>query len=54
MARRKPPPLDLAILPQSWELALRAERKSPETTKSYGDGVRAFIRWCRDNEHYPA
>jgi site-specific recombinase XerD len=30
----------------SWELAMRAERKSPETIKSYGDGVRAFARWC--------
>lgn len=30
----------------SWELAMRAERKSPETIKSYGDGVRAFGRWC--------
>lgn len=31
---------------ESWELALRAERKSPQTIKSYGDGVRAFARWC--------
>jgi integrase len=30
----------------SWELALRAERKSPATVKSYGDGVRRFIEWC--------
>jgi integrase/recombinase XerD len=36
---------DLATLLPSWELALRAERKSPETVKSYGDGVRKFISW---------
>lgn len=31
----------------SWELHLRAERKSPQTVKSYGDGVRAYIAYCR-------
>lgn len=47
MARRKtsPPPLDLVHLLPSWELALRAERKSPATVKSYGDGVRRFLEW---------
>lgn len=54
MARRKPAPLDLAALLPSWELALRAERKSPQTIKSYGDGVRAFLRWCDDKGHSPA
>lgn len=28
---------------------MRAERKSPETVKAYGDGVRAFIAWCLNN-----
>jgi integrase/recombinase XerD len=37
---------DLAELLGSWELHLRAERKSPQTVKSYGDGVRAYIAWC--------
>jgi integrase/recombinase XerD len=37
---------DLAALLPSWELALRAERKSPATVKSYGDGVRRFLDWC--------
>ncbi|GAB4067807.1 tyrosine recombinase XerC [Angustibacter speluncae] len=37
---------DLASLLPSWELALRAERKSPQTVKSYGDGVRRFLAWC--------
>jgi site-specific recombinase XerD len=38
----------------SWELALRAERKAPQTIKSYGDGVRAFLRWCAEHGHSPA
>lgn len=53
MPRRPKAPLDLGALLTSWELALRAERKSPATVKSYGDGVRAFIAWCR-GEGVPA
>lgn len=30
----------------SWLLHLAAERKSIQTRKTYGDGVRAFLRWC--------
>ncbi len=37
---------DLAALLPSWELSLRAERKSPATVKSYGDAVRRFLAWC--------
>ncbi|SDY35518.1 Site-specific recombinase XerD [Modestobacter sp. DSM 44400] len=37
--------VDLAALLPSWELHLRAERKSPQTVKSYGDGVRRFLTW---------
>ncbi len=37
---------DLPVLLSSWKLALRAERKSPATVKSYAEGVLAFIRWC--------
>ncbi len=33
-------------LVDSWILSLRAERKSAQTLKSYGDGVRAYVRWC--------
>ncbi len=47
MPRRPKAPLDLGALLPSWELALRAERKSPATVNSYGDGVRAFMEWCR-------
>jgi hypothetical protein len=35
--------VDLAALLPSWELHLRAERKSPETVRSYGDGVRRCL-----------
>jgi integrase/recombinase XerD len=44
---------DLAQLLSSWELSLRAERKSPETIKSYGDGVRRFLNWCADRDLKP-
>ncbi|MGV0720636.1 tyrosine-type recombinase/integrase [Mycolicibacterium elephantis] len=51
MSRRKPPPpVDLAALLPSWELALAAEHKSAQTIKSYGDGVRAFLRWCGETD----
>jgi site-specific recombinase XerD len=48
------PPLDLPALAPSWELSLRSERKSAQTLKSYGDGLRAFIAWCQDSGHRPA
>ena len=55
MARRKvAPPLDLAALLPSWLLSLRSERKSPATIKVYGDGVRAFLKWCGEHGHSPA
>ena len=44
---------DLASLLPSWELALRAERKSPQTVKSYGDGVRRFLGWCAERDLTP-
>ena len=37
---------DLSGMLPSWKLALRAERKSPATVKSYAEGVLAFLRWC--------
>ena len=30
----------------SWQLALRAERKSEHTVRSYTTGVRRFLAWC--------
>jgi integrase/recombinase XerD len=41
------PTLDLAELLPSWELHLRAERKSPATLKVYAGGARAFLAWCQ-------
>jgi len=37
---------DLAVLLGSWELSLRAERKSPQTVKSYVTGVEQYLSWC--------
>ena len=43
------PAVDLVGLLPSWELSLRAERKSPATVKTYGDGVRRLVKWCAEN-----
>jgi site-specific recombinase XerD len=40
---------DLLGLLDSYLLHLRAERKSAQTIKTYGDGVRAYLRWAGDN-----
>ncbi len=40
---------DAEQLSDSWQLALRAERKSPQTLKAYGDGVRFYLAWCAEN-----
>jgi len=37
---------DLAALLESWRVHLRAERKSPQTVKSYTAGVQQFLAWC--------
>lgn len=39
-------PPDLASLLESWRLHLRGARKSPQTVKTYADGVRIFLAWC--------
>jgi site-specific recombinase XerD len=44
---------DLRSLLTSWELHLRAQRKSPQTVSSYLTGVRLFMAWC-DAQHAPA
>jgi integrase/recombinase XerD len=44
--------LDLASLLDSWTLHLNAERKSPQTVKSYTEGVRQFLAWA-DREGTP-
>lgn len=42
--------LDADALLPSFLLALRAERKSPQTIKTYGDGVRRFLAWAAGAE----
>jgi integrase/recombinase XerD len=49
MPRRPVPTPDLAGLLPSWKLSLRAERKSPQTIKTYTDGVHRYLAWCGDN-----
>ncbi len=43
-------PVDLGSLLASWELSLRAERKSPATVKSYTTGVRQWLAWCAETD----
>jgi integrase/recombinase XerD len=45
MSTPRPSP-DLAELLPSWELHLRAERKSPATLRVYVGGARHFLGWC--------
>lgn len=45
-------PLLKDMLP-SWELALRAQRKSPNTVENYTYGVTRFLRWCAETGHSP-
>jgi integrase/recombinase XerD len=39
-------PPDLPALLESYELSLRAERKSPATVKAYTTGVLQYLAWC--------
>jgi integrase/recombinase XerD len=41
---------DLDALWPSWRLALRAERKSPATVRSYVMGVRMFLDYCTEQD----
>ncbi len=45
---------ELAGLLDSFTLHLRAERKSPQTVKTYTDGVRAFLHWAEREGIAPA
>ena len=44
---------NLPALLESWRLHLRAERKSPQTIKTYSDGVRLWLEWCARTEQVP-
>ncbi len=39
---------DLAVLLDSWESFLRAERTSPATVKEYTTGVLQYLAWCSE------
>jgi site-specific recombinase XerD len=41
------------LLAESWQLALRADRKSPQTLKAYSDGVRQYLAWCEAQDAIP-
>ncbi|TDD88342.1 tyrosine-type recombinase/integrase [Actinomadura rubrisoli] len=45
---------ELHSLLDSWLLHLRAERKSPNTLKAYGQGVRRFLLWAEGEGIEPA
>lgn len=45
--------MDLTAALDEWVIHLRAERKSPQTIKTYGDGVRRFITWCAAEDLEP-
>lgn len=45
--------MNLHELLSSWLVHLKAERKSPETLKSYSRGVGAFLDWCAANGAAP-
>jgi len=44
---------DCIGLADSWILQLTAERKSPETLKSYAAGLRGYLAWCAEQEVEP-
>lgn len=46
-------PDDLRALRDSWVTALEAERKSPETIRSYVMGVDRFLSWCAESDLSP-
>lgn len=46
-------PEALRDLGESWALALRADRKSDQTLKAYGDGLRLYLDWCQAQDVPP-
>ena len=46
-------PPDLAALLPSWQLSMRAERKSAATIASYSEGVLGFLRWAKTSNVTP-
>lgn len=46
-------PDDVLSLAPSWELALRAERKTPGTIVTYRKGIDQFVDYCRERAFVP-
>src|SRR4051794_40527052 len=46
-------PSEMAALVPSWQIHLRAERKTEGTIKTYLDGVRPYLAWCEAGGHDP-
>jgi len=53
-AVRRIDPTDLADLLPSWVISLKADRKSPQTVKTYLAGVTRFLGWCAGHDIVPA
>jgi integrase/recombinase XerD len=49
--KRVLPPLDIATLVDSFEIALKSARRSPSTLTIYLSSIRLYLRWCADNGH---
>jgi len=43
----------LTALIAPWQLVLRAERKSPQTIKTYRDGLQRYLTWCSQHAAEP-
>jgi integrase/recombinase XerD len=50
---KKPARPNLDLLLPSWQLSLRADRKSETTLKTYSDGVRFYLGWCAQEKVEP-
>lgn len=50
---KKPVAPNLDLLLPSWQLSLRADRKSVTTLKTYADGVRFYLEWCAGQQVAP-
>ena len=50
---KKPTAPNLDLLLPSWQLSLRADRKSETTLKTYSDGVRFYLTWCAEQKAEP-
>jgi site-specific recombinase XerD len=46
-----PAPADVSALVDSFEIALKSARRSPQTLKIYLSSVRRYLQWCADNGH---